>query len=288
MLYVDQPVGTGFSVSYGGYASSQSQVTDMLMQFLRNFNVTHICGESYGGHYIPPLAVAYHPEGVSIGDGFTDPATQVLTKPSQAYHFGLIDEKTLAAANVEALKASAAALGGDFVRAKRHRDAMEDIVEKASDVNPYDVRKFGNYNDTDVVAFLLDPSTMEILRVKKTFGTDDGVKEALEGDVMRSYKQDVKKLVDRGIPVLLYQGQFDWKDGATSNEAWIRDILLQGDTSYLRAPRRILGKSKRPYGWIKNISSFADVVISSAGHLAPMDQPLALLDLITRFVRGEL
>jgi len=291
ILYVDSPVGTGYSTATG-YASTQTEISQMLVQLLKTFPTSHLvlCGESYGGHYLPPLGVAavaagLPVRGVAIGDGLTDPETQVVTKPVSAFHFGLIDEGTLLRAQAEAEKARLACSTGAYVAAKGHRESMEDIVVDASQINPYDVRKFGDYDDSAEVAFLNSSETLATLGARKYFGTESGVADALEADVMRSYKADIQSLLfEHEVPVLLYQGQFDWKDGATSNEAWIRSI---GHAEYLSAPRTVLG-SPSPYGWLKKAPPLYDAVLSSAGHMSPMDQPEAALDLITRFVQGRL
>lgn len=299
VVYIDSPVGTGYSTAES-YASTQDEVSGALVQFLENFtawplsNGLYLTGESYGGHYLPPLGVkalqAGLPlRGISIGDGLTDPATQVLTKPTAAYHFGLVDELTLAKAAAQAAKASRACAAGDFLAAKTHRDNMEDVVLDAAQVNPYDVRTFDAYDDSNEIAFLNDPATLAMFGAT-SFGTDPQVAEALAADVMQSYKSDVKTLVDAQVPLLFYQGQFDWKDGATSNEAWIRQLLRRDD--FLTANRTVL-KTKldgQPYGWIKQLpgAPFYDVVVHAAGHLTPMDQPTAAKDLIMRFINGDL
>lgn len=293
MLYVDSPPGTGYSTATG-YASNQSEVAHMLVQLLAHFtfDALYLCGESYGGHYIPPLGVAVLEAGmplagVSIGDGLTDPSTQVVTKPTSAYHFGLVDEETAAQAQIYANLAKMACDAEEYVLAKQHRETMESIILQTSQINAYDVRRFEAYDESIEISFLNSSDTRQQLGAKKYFGTDPQVSLSLTGDVMRTYKQDVKTLIQANVPVLLYQGQFDWKDGATSNEAWIRSLFQ--NHSYLNANRTVLQTAQGvKYGWIKRAPPLYDAVIGGAGHMAPMDQPAPALDLITRFVRGVL
>lgn len=113
LLYVDQPIGTGYSYSESerNVESNEMEVaTDMyefLQQFASNFtspsifdkNSLYITGESYAGHYIP--AIAHHimeenqkgtrPElqlkGIAIGNGFTNAEIQYQSFPYYAYFF---------------------------------------------------------------------------------------------------------------------------------------------------------------------------------------------------------
>lgn len=337
MLYVDSPVGTGYSYQTGGsYASTEESIATMLIQTLEgvyakslwpSVNGLYITGESYGGHYCPALAAAIlrkklSPEstpimlkGVAIGDGLTDPATQVVTKPNAAYYMGLIDEKTRDQAQSLADQAAAYANSGDYVDAVTYRSRMENLVLDTSQINGYDVRTFDQYDDSVITNFLNNETTKAALNVPAniSFGTNVMVSRQLQDDIMRSYKAEVETVLGMGVPVLLYQGQMDWKDGCTSNDAWIasmypdtefgtRQVLGVTTTRELRNPRGILPISSitttEPYGWIRQLNTeetagysgiiLYDVVIAAAGHLVPFDQPLAAKDMITRFIRGNL
>lgn len=100
LIYVDQPIGTGFSYSddprdtvYGGHGVGLDML-DFLLEFLEarpqykdsDFFIT---GESYGGHYVPAVAhrvFSYNKhvpvekrinfKGLAIGNGLTNPAIQ--------------------------------------------------------------------------------------------------------------------------------------------------------------------------------------------------------------------
>ncbi|WFD27680.1 carboxypeptidase D [Malassezia nana] len=98
VVYVDQPVGTGFSiVDNDAYAQSLQQVADEFVMFLRglsqrypeytNDTDVYLAGESYAGQYIPYIAktlletpnAPFALSGIMIGNGFIDPRTQYGT-----------------------------------------------------------------------------------------------------------------------------------------------------------------------------------------------------------------
>lgn len=113
LLYIDNPVGTGFSFTKYGYADNETQVGNDLFNVLQQFftmfpklqkNELYISGESYAGKYIPAIShtiLQKNPEsklkinlkGVAIGNGLSDPATQLLYG-DRLYQLGFIDAKT--------------------------------------------------------------------------------------------------------------------------------------------------------------------------------------------------
>jgi vitellogenic carboxypeptidase-like protein len=100
LLFIDNPVGTGFSFTDDsqGYAQSQDDVArdlySALTQFFQIFseyatNPFYVTGESYAGKYVPSITYRIHVEnqnprvkvrinlkGMTIGNGLCDPLNQ--------------------------------------------------------------------------------------------------------------------------------------------------------------------------------------------------------------------
>jgi len=97
LLYVDQPVGTGFSKagSVMDYDTNEEQIAETMSVFMVNFlekfpelqgKDFYITGESYAGHYIPAIAhnfffknkdkLKINFKGMAIGNGLVDPLVQ--------------------------------------------------------------------------------------------------------------------------------------------------------------------------------------------------------------------
>lgn len=112
VIYLDNPVGTGFSFAKGieCYSTNQSHITknavNALEQFFELFpelkdNQFFLTGESYGGKYVPSIGNAIHQgltkiknlEGFAIGNGLIDPINQA-NYSRLYYELGLIDLKT--------------------------------------------------------------------------------------------------------------------------------------------------------------------------------------------------
>lgn len=323
VLYLDQPVGTGYSYvgKAEGYATSQDEVASDLCFFLQRFYEQYpslavaplfITGESYGGHYIPAFAskilqqneevlaagggsggVLVKLEGIAIGDGFTDPCVQITTKPAVAYHLGIIDSKTYLQASRVMQQAVEACGREDYDAAHEYREQMETLVLQCG-INKYDVRTFSTYSymDDRMDKYLNAPQTRDVLHVgNASWGTDEGVSAGLYNDVMRSQADKFPQLLEQ-VRVLLYQGQFDWKDGPAQNEKWIDQIDWSGKRGYLAARRGIWMTPNsqqvlEPSGWVQSSGTLTELVVNNAGHLAPMDQPERLLSMISTFVENK-
>lgn len=112
VLYIDNPVGTGFSFTSGGYAKNQTKVGEDLYQALKQFfllfpelqkNEFFVTGESYAGKYVPAVSHTIHKhnqkgqfkinlKGLAIGNGLCDPEHQ-LEYGKYLYQIGLIDSQ---------------------------------------------------------------------------------------------------------------------------------------------------------------------------------------------------
>lgn len=119
LLYVDQPVGTGFShSSITDYDVNEIQVAQDMVTLIKGFVAAHpeyagrdffITGESYAGHYIPAIAhyfmfnttdLGVNLKGIAIGNGLVDPYSQYPAYATFSYENDLIGDLTYKALKV--------------------------------------------------------------------------------------------------------------------------------------------------------------------------------------------
>ncbi|CAL9095637.1 unnamed protein product [Musa acuminata var. zebrina] len=311
LLFIDNPLGTGFSVapSLADIPRNQSAVAAHLISALRHFldsdpsfplRPLYITGESYAGKYVPsagyyilrqnaqlPPNRRFNLRGVAIGNGLTHPIVQVGTHAASAYFTGLINERQRS--RLEELQAEAVqlVLAAKWPEAADARDRVLRWLQNATGLATlYDLTKKRPY-ETGMVAVLLNKD-----EVKEALGVaagvawedcSDAVGEALYADVMKSTMFMVEELV-RKSRVLLYQGVFDLRDGVVSTEAWIKEMKWEGLQSFMRAKREVWDVDGELAGYVQHWGSLSHVVVYGSGHLVPADQGEAAQAMIEDWV----
>ncbi|KAL5723943.1 hypothetical protein ACHQM5_007273 [Ranunculus cassubicifolius] len=299
LLFIDNPIGVGFSIAAtpDEIPRDQETVGKHLFAAIRLFVASdslfklrpiYITGESYAGKYVP--AIGYYIlqknsrlrrsqqvnlKGVAIGNGLTGPITQVPTHAVTAYYLGLINKKQTN--QLEELQSKAVELikEENWSNATDARNTVLDTLQNMTGLATlYDLRRTKPYESYLVGQFL------NHVEIKKTLGVpsainweecSDVVGEALHADVMKSVKYMVEELVKK-TKVLLYQGQFDLRDGVVTTEAWIKTLKWEGLDKFLDADRMVWKVNEEVAGYVQRWGSLTEVVVSGAGHFVPTDQ----------------
>ncbi|RKP10937.1 Alpha/Beta hydrolase protein, partial [Thamnocephalis sphaerospora] len=337
VIYLDQPVGAGFSYAApgfnasrtlqraqitlspeecraAGYVTTEVEVGRDVLSFLARFyqiypslreRPLYVTGESYAGKFAPAIArsIIRHNHlsaptdhiplaGIAIGDGLSVPEVQVLYHAKIALAFGLISPSQAEALQKLCNESSALALRQRYEEARQKRDMMfTRFSEYTGGVNWYDIRKRDvPKNNTLVDAFLEQPSVVSSLNANgRTWFSDPNTKMCLYDDIMQSVA-DLFPAILSHCRVLLFQGQFDFRDGPMGNEAWIRQLDWPGRDGFNSAPRkpwRIYPEPGGLSGYATEYGNLSHVVQLSAGHFAGMDSPEATLQMLDRWIHGR-
>ena len=83
---------------------------------------------------------------------------------------------------------------------------------------------------------------------------------------MKSTKDLVEVLLEKGLPILLYQGMYDVKDGPSGTEDWMRSLNWSHIKAFWEYERSIWKHNGVLAGYIRSLSNLAHVVFVSAGH----------------------
>ncbi|KAG4917451.1 hypothetical protein AAZX31_20G014100 [Glycine max] len=301
LLFLDSPIGTGFSVASTRQEipTDQNGVAKHLFAAITSFlqldpvfknRPIYITGESYAGKYVP--AIGYYIleknanlkvservnlAGVTIGDGLTDPKTQVATHALNAYYVGLINERQkheLENAQLEAVRLTQMRNWSEATDARNK--VLRMLQNMTGLATLYDYTRKAPYEDDLVEKFLNIAEVKKALGVNESFVYEicsDVVGAALHADVMKSVKYMVDYLVRRS-KVLLYQGQHDLRDGVVQTEVWVKTMKWEGIVEFVNAERKIWTVNGELAGYVQNWKSLTNVVVLGAGHLLPTDQPL--------------
>ncbi|KAJ3423911.1 serine carboxypeptidase-like 48-related [Anaeramoeba flamelloides] len=307
LLYVDNPVGAGYSYveKENGYPTDEVWMANELYTALSVFfskyqkystNDFYIFGESYAGKYIPAISYKIYEEGnkinlkgFSIGDGLTDPLSQIPHFSDYAYATGLIDINQKAQIVEIENKALAAIKNKEYTKGQDlFYQAVNTIVGWAGGVNEYDIRDYQGYD------FGVATEYFNSTAAKKNFGANvdwnfcsDPAQDALLADFSKTVKPLVDVLVQQGYKVLLYNGQFDLIVNLLGAEDWIKNINWAGKTNFNNADRKIWKVDDNVAGYVKNYENLTYIMLLASGHLAPMNQPKNTYDMISRFVNDK-
>ncbi|GAM20248.1 hypothetical protein SAMD00019534_034230, partial [Acytostelium subglobosum LB1] len=182
MLYIDEPVGTGFSyvLNANGYVRNDNDLEVDFYMFLQEFYKVfvdfhplplYMSGESYAGHYIPHYAnyvlqmntaianqsltnfSMINLAGLAIGNGWTHPVTQYDSYSKQAYGIGIISQD-----QYNAYKPLVSACQAQINRGIYNSNECNDVLGQLSDdsgtantsqVNVYDYRLYESNSSPD-------------------------------------------------------------------------------------------------------------------------------------------
>ncbi|KAJ3237060.1 hypothetical protein HDU81_010063 [Chytriomyces hyalinus] len=305
-----------------GYVANQKGVAKDLVRFLDQFYEVfpeqrdaklYLSGESYAGKYLPSFAngIIQHNKaqngtgnliplhGMAIGNGLTDPVTQVQFHAPLALAWGLVSEKQAKKLATIASEAVSHVERGAWRNATLSRNALFAATKEYSgNINMYDVRKGSVQN-----AWVEMEKLLNLARVKKAlnvpddipFDKDPMVAQALFEDGMKSVKGVVEHLLSENqytregrlenkFQVLLYQGQFDYRDGILGSTQWITSLNWPGREMFAAAVRRVWTLGDTTVGFVTEHANLRRVEVMLAGHLAPKDSPLASKSMVYEFV----
>ncbi|KAK9877389.1 hypothetical protein WA026_017785 [Henosepilachna vigintioctopunctata] len=314
VLYIDNPVGTGFSFTNGRWCTSEEEIGEdlynALIQFFQLFpelqkNDFFITGESYAGKYIPAVAYTIHKrnpdaelkinlKGISMGNGLSDPANQ-LNYGDYLFQIGLIDY------NVRAVMKELEKQAVDLINEEKYEDAFiifdkllnGDLTEGPTVFkNATGFDNYYNYlhskasDDSQYSVFVQQNHIRQALHVgDKSFLTDKEVENSLRADMVKSVAPWVSELLDH-YKVLIYNGQLDIIVAYPLTINYLSRLNFSAANEYKVAKRNQWIVNNEIAGYVKEAGNLVEVLVRNAGHMVPTDQPEWALDLISKFVRN--
>ncbi|GAB2222684.1 hypothetical protein Drorol1_Dr00016807 [Drosera rotundifolia] len=324
LIYVDQPTGTGFSYTSDrrDIRHTEGGVSDDLYDFLQAFFAAHpelanndfyITGESYAGHYIPAFAARVHKgnkakegihinlKGFAIGNGLTDPAIQYRAYTDYALDMGLIKKPAYNTINKilpvceTAIKlcgtdGTISCMAAYFVC----NTVFSSIMTLAGDTNYYDIRIKCQgslcYDFSNMESFLNKKSVRSALGVENIdfVSCSPTVYQAMLVDWMRNLEVGIPALLEDGIQMLIYAGEYDLICNWLGNSRWVHAMEWSGQKDFNSASEVSFEVDGSEAGVLKTHGPLTFLKVHDAGHMVPMDQPKAALEMLKRWTKGSL
>ncbi|CAG7828495.1 unnamed protein product [Allacma fusca] len=312
MLYVDSPVGTGFSFSDSDQpyeTSSAKEGTEMyeaLKQFFTIFKEFqprefYLAGENYAASLIPNIVKRIESEnangdfkinvkGFILGSPYLD--VQQLHKAQALYDFGLIDmdqkkmmEETTKISiemieNGQIKEGTALGLknyvGPDSLIAKF--TGFEDYFNILVSKPPPEGIWFQNFIDSKEVHNYLH------VGLHKYVGANFGVLEHFTKELSTYHGEIYEDMLNKGYRVLIYASQFNLFNPQSGVTEVVNKLKWNGAEKFSKAERKIWKVNDDIAGYVKKADNFVYAIVRNSGHYAIMDQPGWLLDLIETFL----
>eukprot|EP01132_Coremiostelium_polycephalum_P000868 gene868-1086_t len=324
VIYVDSPVGTGFSyVNAGGYVQSEFEATLHLYSFLTQFfqtypqfklNPFYIFGESFAGRQVPNLAmyidlhndyipgpVRINLKGVGLGDAIMDPVeTQFPSMIEYAFARGLISHKTV----------------------KELEDLADDCKDAFDDSNMADTATFCNtlmgtlvgaaggpfvntynidvpcpvglaplcYDFSKGFFYFSQPSVHAQLGVRNesTLQMQNPlVMQAIMPTFFNSEIGEIPNLLAK-YRVLVYGGNNDFIVNVVGVEKWVRKMRWTHRANFNKSPHQpYFANPNEIGGYYQTYKGLSLVKINNAGHFVTHDAPEVGLSVFNNFINNN-
>lgn len=309
LLYVDQPVGTGFSHAKNPthYARNEKMVASNFYRFLLKFiakypslhgRALYITGESYAGHYIPAIAdyIARNPDpalnlkGVAIGNGWVDPYLQYPAYAEFAHENNLISKVPYYLLK-GAYKVCQTLIKSGIWPIALEECQLTTTTMLISGLNVYDIRKKCEnpplcYDFDNLDKFIDRKDVREELGVKNRSWSSCNmiVHTFMLGDWVTNLQSSTVNLLKNNIKVLVYSGDKDFICNWRGGEAWSHNLDWQGAEEFRGKEYSKWNVNETPSGEFKNVGNLTFLRVYDAGHMVPMDQPEVALEMLHEFL----
>lgn len=238
MLYIDQPIGTGYSFtpsSSSVYETNQTTLASHLLNALIHFftdpesphhslleSQLYITGESYAGKYIPSLAttIVKHNQkvlassssslpylrlaGIAMGNSLVSPHLQRFAYRLQSHTSGLLfsSSSSLSSFSVFERRCERELIDGNMEKAAEVCGEMiKRIQVESGKINMYDGRTYEDtYNKTLMLSFLNDASVREVFHLSPSLPL---LSSTCSSSVLNSLSSEIMTTTAPLLPFLL-------------------------------------------------------------------------------------
>nr|KAG5708452.1 hypothetical protein BaRGS_026179 [Batillaria attramentaria] len=312
MIYVDNPVGAGYSFTRDDAGLSRSKddiarnLYSTLTQFFKLFpqyskNDFYAGGQSYAGKYVPALGYYIHqqnhgqhpPEvrinfkGIYLGAGFCSPAKMMPVYPDFLFSMGFVSDSQRRQMKQNNIKLIADGLSGKrlLTVAEYTREFTETVPGVPSDhvmgekaTVSHDLLKalWEDWMDASGTRLALHVGYAAELDSLKAMN-------ALQNEFLLDTATENAFLMDN-YKVLHYSGNLDVIVNVPMTEAFLSSVPWSGQAEYNSSSftRWFLGDDLA--GFVTQINNFTRVIVRNSGHMVPNDQPERALIMMERFV----
>uniref|UniRef100_A0A3P8ZW18 Retinoid-inducible serine carboxypeptidase n=1 Tax=Esox lucius TaxID=8010 RepID=A0A3P8ZW18_ESOLU len=271
VLFVDNPVGTGFSYTDTdkAFATDVATVASDMMVLLKHFfdkMKEFQVGSIVAGGWVQNHRMAVEKgslkcnfAGVALGDSWISPLDSVMTWGPYLYTTSLLDDNGLGEVSRAAEAVKQAVNQGQYLKATELWSVTENVVEQNTNgVNFYNIltqepddemtsvagegylsllmrRHIGPLHHQSLKDLMNGPirKKLGIIPQNVTWGGQaEDVFSSMSGDFMKPVVDVVDQLLDAGVKVTVYNGQLDLIVDTMGQEQWVKQLKWAGLPSF--------------------------------------------------------
>ncbi|TVU33666.1 hypothetical protein EJB05_25498 [Eragrostis curvula] len=261
IIFVDQPTGTGFSYSSDDRDTRHDEtgVSNDLYDFLQVFfqkhpefakNDFYITGESYAGHYIPAFASRVH-QGNKASEGIH------INLKGFAIGNGLTDPEIQYKAYTDYALEMNLIEKSDYERINNFIPPCEFAIKMCGT----------NGKSSCMAAYMVCNSIFN--SIMKLVGTKNyyDIRKECEGKLCYDFS-NLEKFF--------------------GNSRWVHSMEWSGQKDFVSSHEQSFVVDGTEAGVLKSHGPLSFLKVHNAGHMVPMDQPKASLEMLRRFTQGKL
>ncbi len=319
MLYIDNPVGAGYSYAKNmdDIPDSQDIVADHLYEFLQQFFVFfpeyfnsdfYAFGESYAGKFVPTIAKRIHEnnqnaslpfinlKGIGIGDGFiSPPESAVYAWPM--YEASLVDEAARERLLTMEVELSHHIEDNEWNQAWGTWD--RELIELMDTIGCSDIYNYvACEDDQERYNFEIFMMREEVRKALHAGNLEfdgpkaDQVYTNFISSFMQSQKDDLALLLNNGYKALLYDGSLDIICNHYGQVQMINSMTSWNDLDTFKITNNTVkywrDDGLNNMGYLTSVGDLRLFVMRNAGHMVPRDQPQYAQIIFDEFLLGML
>jgi pimeloyl-ACP methyl ester carboxylesterase len=230
----------------------------------------------------------------AVNAAYTDACAPAITACQSASAAAARSSSLVGAAAGAGLGAMACIVAADTCNAGVVQPLLTAAAARAGhSINVYDIRDACShpplcYDFSDLEAYMALPDVTAALGVAGRAWTEctTSVHLLLTDDWMQNLEVHIPGVLAAGVRVLVYAGNQDFICNVEGNRRWVDAMAWDGAAAFAAAPLTAWRVDGRAAGEARAARGLTFLEVNDAGHMVPMDQPAAALDMLSRFITG--
>lgn len=324
LLWIDQPVGTGWS--YGEHlVTNLDEIAQEFVQFLVSFYAEFpvykerelvITGESFAGKYLSYSSRAildynedeshefkFNLKSLILSNPLVDTPTERMQQNAVGWALGFYDDFQVD--QVETLKKRCEEGPSRDLDVAGQSEACKNILNYIADpigkIEQMDASHFSADHYLDRTSFdhmFTKSDRLEELKEalhitkKEAYAKTNSTVAAAITDRENNAAGVYTELLARDLQILINVGNYDMKDGVRSTLEWVKQVEFPDREMFDLQPRKVykyfdqFDGSEKVGGWYRHHGNFSVIVVPQAGHMVPAFLPYLSMQFVNNYIES--